>query len=101
MSPGAVFLACCWKGLEGSRDTAALGAGLCSGDFNVHVERLPLRRKMRGKTAGEQFLPLTQGNVSPWRLCKYQSIKCPSERPFCCLLMAPGGAPVSSLVFPY
>lgn len=33
--------------------------GMRLGDFNVRVEHLPLSRKKQGKTAGEQFLPLT------------------------------------------
>lgn len=66
--PEQCFLARCWEGLEEFRDMAALWAGLCSGDVNVCVEHLPLSRKKQGKTAGDRFLPLTQGNMSPWHL---------------------------------
>lgn len=80
---------------------AVLWAGLCGGDFNVPVEHLPLSGKKQRNTASEQILPLTGSNMSPRHLCKYQSIKGPSERPLCCLLMAPGEAPVPSVAILY
>jgi len=95
VSAGAVGLARCWEGSEGSRDAAALGAGPCSGDFKVQVVHLPSSREKQGEAASERFLPLTQGNMSPWHLCEYRGSKCPSERPLCCpvgLLFPPSSA---------
>lgn len=91
---------CDWSGGFGSlleRFGGFLGWWLCSGlGFAVILSYMGSTSE---QVKCEQFLPVIQGNMSPWHLCKYQGIKCPSERPFCCLLMAPGGAPVSSWVF--